>query len=755
MHIAAEQTAFSALDSHDEAEEKDLGKSEEDEEYMAERIGDDRPNDLELRFEGELKAEFHAKKEPNADEELKELAEIEEPEPNEGHGGSPARSRHSSTSTDSHQDERPDSPITSMDEDTKDRPQVLRRSSTKVTDMVELFDGLEKRKDSSTLLVPGSDGSRRRGSAKSVSSIRSARTDDASDFGDFEDAEDFESGGPSRQPSISGFRSSSRAGRLRSASKVSLRNVAASTGVRTAPSPISEEHSRFEDLRARFGLISFKPDVDLVDKLFDVAKLDKEQPPFKDYSLDTVESVIKDSFTTVSERKTWYRISRSGTMRKHDMGDDDNYRRVTWAGSKVKEDSTNIVRRWMEEGSYYAGQPKAGGGPMIRGGGFDWDSKNSKAETLSFDEIFGKRKSVQTPKLAAAQAPRPLSLQAPAHSRHSSVGVKSLPPRSPLSIPAPPAGPTFGWSSGGSGASTPVSVRRPSLMRQSFEVSSTRSETSRPPSIREPEGRSSLQLPPPPSKPLQEPPKSNNPVQTLKGNEGDDDDDDEWGEMVASPATEIHPASSFFEGSLNGSLANLSVTGPMSPAPVPDTGSTPSATSSALNLDTQSTPTQLSDSQPAPRPIDVWDLSAFDNTTTVLAIPPTTTSKPEFDFDTPLQSPTLSIPSRTASPVSLHNSKPPTPTMSPSQYGSSAFDFPRAPTPPGPFRSQHSAKSSLSLVRPSPLHNVLTPDVTSPEPPLPFNPPAKTVSFAEEEIVDERTIRRIVDGLPDLAYMLR
>lgn len=747
VHIAAEQAAFSTLDSHNEADEHEDGKREVGEAHIV-------VNDDPQVEDGPLKAEasIGSAEKADAGQEPDGAAGIEEPEVNEDdHTGSPM-SRRSSASNASHHESRLDSPITSMDEDTKDRPHIPRRSSTKVQDMVELFDGMAKREDSASLMVPDANGTRRRSSARSVSSIRTARTDDGSDFGEFEDAEDFESPLPSRQPSISGSRPTSRAGRLRSASKGSLRNAA--TASVATPSTIPEEPSKFEDIRAKFGSVTFTPDMETVDKLFDVAKLDKEQPPFKDYSMDTVEDIITDSFTAISERKVWYRISRPGTMRKHDMGDDENYRRVTWAESKVKEDATNIVRRWMQEDTYYAGRPKAGSGPKVRGGGFDWDSNNSKAESLSFDEIFGKRKSVQTPKLSTTQTPRPLSLQAPSHTRNPSAGVKSLPPRSPLSIPAPPVVPAFGWSTGGSGASTPVSVQPPSLLRQSIEVSSSRSETSRPPSVQESEGRSSLQIPPPQARPLPKSLSSTEVAQKLTET-NDDEDDDEWGEMVASPATDARPSSTIFEGSLNGSLANLANTNPPGPSSLFVTRSNSNLATTTLTLDTQSAPTQLTQGPSATAQVDVWDFSSFENTTCMPAIPPTTTSKPEFDFDTPLQSPTMSIPSRNSSPVSIRSSKPPTPVIPQSRSASPAFESPRIPSPPVSIRPQHSAKSSLSLVRPSPLHHVLTPDLPSPEPTVSTNAPAKTVSFAEEEVVNESAVRRVVDGLPNLSYMLR
>lgn len=749
VHISAEQAAFSTLRRHEEVEENDQCemKSNQGKEELVEdtKARQDRPEDEQAKEHGR-----------DPDDQL----------------ASPSDSRHSSISNESRNEERLDSPITSMDEDGKDRPSKPRRPSAKVQELVGLYDGLTKRRDS-TLLVPDPALRRKRSTSRSMS-IRSAQKDDASDFGDFEDAEDFV---PSRHPSLSGSPrpTSARGPHLRSISRTSLRK-AATTAV-PITSPVLEETShRFHELRAKFGPVKFTPDVELVDKLFDLEKLAKEQPAAKDYSLDAIDGIIKDNFTTVSERKTWYRISRPGTMRKHDMGDDDNYRRVTWADSKVREDATKIVRRWTEEDTY-TGRPAIGGGSMVKGGGFNWDAKTDTREPLSFDQIFGKRKSVQPPKAAAAQIHRPLSLQPQSmnssHSRNLSGGVKSLPPRSPLSIPAPPAGPAFGWSTGTTGSLTPTSSR-PSgqYVRQSLDVESVMSRTSQPSSINEPESRNSLQLAPPPSAPRLEPPKKpTDPVQAVK-----DDDDDEWGEMVASPADEARPSSALFDSSMNGSMASLSVTSAAPPATTPDTRTTLDAVSSKLQ--NGQTAARKADSNSsgagAPAPVDIWDFSAFESKPAAPAIPPTTTSKPEFDFETPLQSPTLTIPTRTGSPASFQLSKPPTPRIPPSQTGSpSPSQTSKPPTPPVPFRSQHGPSSSLSMIRPSPLHNVITPKpsslknaspaglpprVASPAMASPLNSPLKAVTFAEareETPEDVAVAKRIVDGLPNLSYMLR
>lgn len=743
VHNSTDQPSFSALQRHEEEPEPSNPESNEETLISEAKPTEDPVDDCTAQQEADQESELRGRD-------------------NENQSNSPTLSRHSSLSDDSHHDDRPpESPITSMDEDAKDRPAVTRRPSAKIQDLVSMYDGLAEKKDT-TLLTPAAAGGRQRSASRSVS-IRSGRTDDASDFGDFEDAQDEEPVLHSRQSSITGSprRPSSRAGRLRSISKTSLRTSSVPL-TQPAPSPIFEEvSSKFNDLREKFGPAKFDVNLDSVDKMFDVEKLDREQPSFKDYSLDAVEGIIKDSFSTVSERKTWYRISRPGTLRKHNMGDDDNYRRVTWAGSKVREDVTTVVRRWMEEDSY-SGRPAMGGGPAIKSGGFNWDAK-SKSEPLSFDQIFGKRKSVQPLKPTAVPFPRPLSLQPeptrPGHSRTSSAGVKSLPPRSPLSIPEPPPGPAFGWSTGANGTSTPPSSRPSSqYVRQSLDANSTKSGLSRTPSMHEPESRSSLQLAPPPTAPtLMTSAEVLTPALAVAD---DDGEDEEWGDMVASPAVESRPASMLFDNSMNGSMASLHAQ--FAEAPASKSDATTVLDAVALKLEQTQATVKEAPATPA-APLDIWDFSAFDSKVTAPAMPPTITSKPEFDFDTPLQSPTLSVPSRTGSPSAFPFPKPPTPARAESP--TNLLQHPKPPTPSVPFRPQHGqhrSKASLNLVRPSPLHNVITPKAASP---VSASPPTvaetKTVSFAKDSDGDDELseedaalVKQIIGGLPSLSYML-
>ncbi|KID73455.1 uncharacterized protein G6M90_00g062230 [Metarhizium brunneum] len=110
------------------------------------------------------------------------------------------------------------------------------------------------------------------------------------------------------------------------------------------------------------------------------------------------ESIIKESFTSVSQRKAWYRISRFGSIRKHNGGDDDNYVRVAWKNSTIRKDTLDTVRRWMEEdrigGRVVLGRRLGHGGGSM----FNWDSE---APPVEIGELLARKK--QKPKGHAQQ----------------------------------------------------------------------------------------------------------------------------------------------------------------------------------------------------------------------------------------------------------------------------------------------------------------------------------------------------------------
>ncbi|PHH70919.1 hypothetical protein CDD82_6850 [Ophiocordyceps australis] len=125
-------------------------------------------------------------------------------------------------------------------------------------------------------------------------------------------------------------------------------------------------------------------------------------------------SIPQDSFTCVAERKAWHRMSRLGSLRKHRdaNGDDDSYVCVRWAGSRVREHTLDIVRRWKDEDT--RGHSKSG----VRGGrgavGFNWDVVSPPVEIGKLLQQERRlRHEMRLNELAEQQIPpRPQSTQA-------------------------------------------------------------------------------------------------------------------------------------------------------------------------------------------------------------------------------------------------------------------------------------------------------------------------------------------------------
>ncbi|KAF5660408.1 hypothetical protein FHETE_8950 [Fusarium heterosporum] len=275
--------------------------------------------------------------------------------------------------------------------------------------------------------------------------------------------------------------------------------------------------------------------------------------------------IIDDTFASISERKAWYLMSRPGSMRKHNMGDDDNYVRVGWGNSHVRERSIGIVRRWMEEdsitGRVVLGRRGGASGAKI----FNWDSA-APATEISISELLARKN----------------------HSRHTSVASKGT-------IASPTAA-TFGW--GSEPVPSPTSAAPPSVPRTSnvsestsateaspVEATKTSIEAIRPPPLASPPKPRIIEEPPSPIKPIPlkptnrpisitqplpfpssptitepqspiHPPSllpTNRPVSisqaptsplaqppTNAGWGEDEEDDDDWGDMVSSPTIETN-----------------------------------------------------------------------------------------------------------------------------------------------------------------------------------------------------------------------
>jgi hypothetical protein len=304
----------------------------------------------------------------------------------------------------------------------------------------------------------------------------------------------------------------------------------------------------------------------------DMTKLD-DLFPSVDTSFPSPEPVpdviIDDSFTSISERKAWYLMSRPGSMRKHNMGDDENYVRVGWGNSHVREQSIRIVRRWMEEdsitGRVVLGRRGGAAGAKI----FNWDSSAPSTE-ISISELLARKNhsrqtsvaskgTVASPTAAGfgwshASIPSPTAAAPPSAPRTSNASepekastaesspveatktspiskmrpppLESPPKPKPRIIEEPPSPikptplkPT----------NRPISITQPIPFPSSPTISEPQSpihstallSTNRPVSISQA-----------PTSPLAQPP--------TNAGWGDEEDDDDWGDMVSSPTVETN-----------------------------------------------------------------------------------------------------------------------------------------------------------------------------------------------------------------------
>ncbi|KAF7523636.1 hypothetical protein G7054_g11700 [Neopestalotiopsis clavispora] len=421
----------------------------------------------------------------------------------EGHE-SPSRPSSTFSAESSHGQEQQDSPITSVDEEVNFRPRKLRRKpSSKVSDLVGLYDGLAR---------AASDGSESRpASRKKALGLSQEANDETVDAGGGDAC-----GGDvvlEQEPSvledsrISMSSGGSSTPRIQPQNRLSQSSHAQSDG---GHDPVADAHAlALRELTEKYGTITFNPDVKMLDKAFD-SKLD---PGNGEYVAPDglTDRIITDSFETVDERKAWYRVSRFGSMRKHDSGDEENYHRITWQTSRLHDDAIKIVRRWMEEDSI-SGKPILGGGK--RTSAFNWDSASAP---VALDKVFARRSLGGRPKAAGSSVPM-------GHTPTSSIGSLNSVTEEPRFLPGP------------GGSLAPSSIGTPSA-----SVSPITNFGWTPQQSQSINGHHGEVL--------------------KKSNDDDDDEDDEeeddWGEMVFSP-TQAAFTSVEDEGLSRGSLDDFS-----------------------------------------------------------------------------------------------------------------------------------------------------------------------------------------------------
>lgn len=410
--------------------------------------------------------------------------------------------------------DRPDSPITSVDEDPTLRPQQpVRRASGKVAQLVDKFDGIVR--------------------ALSVESTERQRQ--PSTTSETRDRLHGESKAPSScAPDVSNAKNPGTGALGKAETPSPTRPLSPEPG---SASPADLEDRRLEDaheelsvhhaaapkapskpvqeLIEKFGPIQFPVDVNRLDDLPELV-VDPSANENNHMASEVSDRIISDSFETVEERKAWYRISRYGSMRKHNSGDDENYHGVVWSSSQLHGETIKVVRRWMEEDSF-SGRPTFGGSK--RTGVFNWDSK---AAPVDMDKIFGRRSS------AAPSRSSSVALQSHTPRSSTDSGLNSFEqqrvfnsPPAETSSPTASSAASFGWNS--PAPSSPST--KPPFVASRFPAP--------------PKAPTPLSLPPlVPSAPPVE--KAVSPVPLAPSGEGTfGDDDDDWGEMVSSPTHEL------------------------------------------------------------------------------------------------------------------------------------------------------------------------------------------------------------------------
>ncbi|KAG9246411.1 hypothetical protein BJ878DRAFT_410014, partial [Calycina marina] len=348
-------------------------------------------------------------------------------------------SRPSSAPSDNshHDDAYVDSPRTSLDDDVK-RPQMPREVSSKVHELVEHFDALAKAEVEDPIVTgrPQNDDDESFNPKISQAEMhappehplpeRSDETED-DDFGDFEDG--LEDG----QHPITPISTADRARQI--ATPETPEAPKSTTTPDVTPRKIA--------ITKKFGRVEYPVGVSYLTELFpSVVKATPEKVFLPDF-------VPHGSFSSVEERKTWYRISRYGSMKKHDTGNDENYVRTTWPQSEARASTLKIVARWMEEDRM--------SGRVVLGGGsngssfFGWNDASSGPVSLA--AAFGmrpkKKLHIQTvPELELPRKwPEGLSKESSSSKprRRSSVRSSNISVDTEKDTTVPVA--TFGWAS--------------------------------------------------------------------------------------------------------------------------------------------------------------------------------------------------------------------------------------------------------------------------------------------------------------------
>ncbi|KAK8112679.1 hypothetical protein PG984_013205 [Apiospora sp. TS-2023a] len=655
------------------------------------------------------------------------LLEEDEGDTNAGPHDSPSRPSSTFSIDDGgHAPERQDSPITSIDEDSGLRPQQpsVRKASGKIALLVDKFDGLARAASEEPVELKRPTSSRDQSKERSRETLQPStgdelKTDEAVASVTSDNAR--ETWGDNEQSDWSTTVPASPDGKRDSFEESGT--IATSETRRSASGPVQE-------IIEKFGPISFNVDLDGLQKLFSGIPEDTSNDADSDDELS--DRIISDSFTNLEQRRIWYRISRYGSMRKHDSGDDENYPRIQWATSAVHEETIKVVKRWKEEDSI-SGRPTFGLGK--RSGGFNWDSSSGPIE---MDKIFARKPRASTKSSIPTVTQRD-SVELP----NGRTARAFTLPQNPLSGP-PIGAKAFGWSS-----MTPEPLS-PALPVATGTTASPKTDSA----------RNSLSLPPAPAvapavtpavtptvAPRQVPQEQLPPVKHINTSkdeaegEDDDDDDDEWGEMVASPtfAKELSPSNGF-----------PGIATPEPSGSKPDAAFPEELESATLQQDTS----ELEGSVNTSTSENAFDVSALEQVTESTSLSPTDTGISKSAVDIPAFEPT----SESTRLFSMGQESQA--SQEPKDQGSDPWafaDFSCFETPaPQPIQTQQPEAPVAVKSTGTPVQ-VASKLQTIPE----MGPPATVIlgpmqsSKKEEQEGMSQAVEDIIRNLPDLSYMLR
>jgi hypothetical protein len=439
------------------------------------------------------------------------------------------RSRHDEVLT--------ESPRTSFEEEDK-RPKLERGGTSKVKEMVRLFDGLAG--DEVSTELPGHPGHIDSNDGRSDTPV-AARSED--DFGDFEEGI---SNVTSKTGSTKAVEIEQEVKPQDTADNRRRSDIPAGTEAPTmnpSDQPL-EPHSP----------VQFEPNLLQLSSLFgqtsdtEYVHADPQQAPEDD-------TVVADSFSSTSERKTWYRMSRFGTMRKHNAGDEDSYVRINWKDSTVRTETLKVVERWIDE-------DRLGGGVILGGGTrlgsmFGWGQKNAAPISVAAALASRSGKIGMHPDHNASPTSARNSDASPIHmtdsSRKSSEQISAS--NNSFQSPASTTAPQFSWSTGTPRSATtkatlPVlpplmppnsNLHDSSSARKAIKESSSRNI----PASKGPSATSNL-VSTQRTKPADNVPRlEKHPVilqvAEYPANGPHLEAEDDWGEMISSPALEDPP----------------------------------------------------------------------------------------------------------------------------------------------------------------------------------------------------------------------